>query len=95
MFPQALALTRSVYGTTCWRRESCTYLHHSYFNLKDGGASDILGHELMIKVSKFTPVDKRLIPWGAEARCWHPPSISKRADCDRSSRRGRQQKVEV
>ena len=36
--------------------------HHSYFNLKDGGASDILGHELMIKASKFTPVDKGLIP---------------------------------
>ena len=38
--------------------------HHSYFNLKDGGASDILGHELMIKAGKFTPVDKDLIPTG-------------------------------
>jgi aldose 1-epimerase len=38
--------------------------HHSYFNLKDGGGSDILGHELMIKASKFTPVDKGLIPTG-------------------------------
>jgi len=38
--------------------------HHSYFNLKDGGASDILGHELMIKASRFTPVDKGLIPTG-------------------------------
>jgi aldose 1-epimerase len=38
--------------------------HHSYFNLKDGGASDILGHELMIKASRFTPVDKDLIPTG-------------------------------
>jgi aldose 1-epimerase len=38
--------------------------NHSYFNLKDGGASDILGHELMIKASKFTPVDKGLIPTG-------------------------------
>jgi len=37
---------------------------HSYFNLKDGGTSDILGHELMIKASKFTPVDKGLIPTG-------------------------------
>ena len=37
---------------------------HSYFNLKDGGASDILGHELMIKASKFTPVDQGLIPTG-------------------------------
>ena len=38
--------------------------HHSYFNLKDAGASDILGHELMIKSDKFTPVDKDLIPTG-------------------------------
>jgi aldose 1-epimerase len=38
--------------------------HHSYFNLKDGGASDILGHALMIKASRFTPVDKGLIPTG-------------------------------
>jgi aldose 1-epimerase len=38
--------------------------HHSYFNLKDAGASDILGHELMIKASKFTPIDKGLIPTG-------------------------------
>ena len=29
--------------------------NHSYFNLQDGGATDILGHELMIKASKFTP----------------------------------------
>ena len=38
--------------------------HHSYFNLKDGGVSNILGHELMIKASKFTPIDKGLIPTG-------------------------------
>ena len=38
--------------------------HHSYFNLMDAGASDILGHELMIKADKFTPVDKGLIPTG-------------------------------
>jgi len=38
--------------------------HHSYFNLQDAGAGDILGHELMIKASKFTPVDQGLIPTG-------------------------------
>jgi aldose 1-epimerase len=37
---------------------------HSYFNLADGGAGDILGHELMLKAQKFTPVDKTLIPTG-------------------------------
>lgn len=35
---------------------------HSYFNL--AGTGDILGHEVMIKASKFTPVDKTLIPTG-------------------------------
>ena len=35
---------------------------HSYFNL--AGAGDILGHEVMIKASKFTPVDQTLIPTG-------------------------------
>src|SRR5206468_9253817 len=38
--------------------------HHSYFNLKDGGASDILKYELMINASRFTPIDKGLIPTG-------------------------------
>ena len=38
--------------------------HHSYFNLKDAGASEILGHELMIAADQFTPVDDALIPSG-------------------------------
>jgi aldose 1-epimerase len=37
---------------------------HSYFNLKDAGASDILGHELTIAADGFTPVDASLIPTG-------------------------------
>ncbi len=38
--------------------------HHSFFNLKDGGASPILDHELMINADAFTPVDSGLIPTG-------------------------------
>ncbi len=38
--------------------------HHSYFNLKGEGQGDILGHILMIKAEKITPVNKGLIPTG-------------------------------
>lgn len=38
--------------------------HHSFFNLKDGGKSPIIDHELMINANAFTPVDNGLIPTG-------------------------------
>ncbi len=37
---------------------------HSYFNLADAGAGDVLGHEMMIAADLFTPVDAGLIPTG-------------------------------
>ena len=37
---------------------------HSYFNLKGAGNGDILGHQLMLAASHFTPVDSVLIPTG-------------------------------
>jgi aldose 1-epimerase len=42
----------------------CNLTNHSYFNLKDGGASSILDHVLQINAVHYTPVDEGLIPLG-------------------------------
>jgi len=38
--------------------------NHSYFNLSGVPAKDILGHQLLLHASAFTPVDSTLIPTG-------------------------------
>ena len=42
----------------------CNLTNHSYFNLDNGGAGDILGHRLMINASAYLPVDDQAIPTG-------------------------------
>ncbi|QKV17424.1 aldose epimerase family protein [Oricola thermophila] len=42
----------------------CSMAHHSYFNLENGGAGPVTGHELMIAADSYLPVDNTLIPVG-------------------------------
>lgn len=38
--------------------------NHTYFNLKDAGATDVLGHVVQFEADHYTPVDETLIPTG-------------------------------
>ena len=42
----------------------CNLAAHSYFNLDDGGQSDVLGHLMRIDADTYLPVDAELIPTG-------------------------------
>ena len=42
----------------------CNLTQHSYFNLDDGGAGDILDHRLMLNAAAYLPVDDECIPSG-------------------------------
>ena len=51
------------YHATTTRPTIVNLTQHSYFNLA-ATSTDVLGHELMVNASRFTPVDEGLIPTG-------------------------------
>lgn len=55
---------RIEYEATTDRATPINLTNHSYFNLKDAGASDVLSHVLQIEADQYTPVDETLIPTG-------------------------------
>lgn len=42
----------------------CNIAHHSYFNLEDGGVTDILDHRMQIFADAYLPTDDDLLPDG-------------------------------
>jgi aldose 1-epimerase len=52
------------YAATTDKATPINLTSHAYFNLSAGKDSTILGHDLMMKADKFTPVNDALIPTG-------------------------------
>lgn len=55
---------RIEYEATTDKATPINVTQHSYFNLKGEGRGDVLGHEVRLAASKFTPVNSGMIPTG-------------------------------
>lgn len=55
---------RIEYSATTDKDTVLNLTNHSYFNLAGQGKGDVLGHQLSLHASRFTPVDATLIPTG-------------------------------
>ncbi|MFY0255053.1 aldose epimerase family protein [Chitinophaga sp. 30R24] len=53
-----------VYKATADKPTPVNLTNHSYFNLSAGKDNTILGHELLLKARRYTPVNDKLIPTG-------------------------------
>ena len=61
----AAGVLRIEYGATCDAATPINLTNHTYFNLKDGGASSVADHVLTLDAAGYTPVDAALMPTGA------------------------------